>query len=113
MTTTNAPTTTPNAECVVLTGKTEIAYGRLAMLKGALRLESVGLKTRGGALRPKVAAELGLKARDPYPVFIARVVALMEEALAARAAQVAEANAKAHDAAVSEALNEAQSSTQH
>lgn len=110
---TPANTARAASECIVLSGANQIAYGRLAALKGALKMESVGLKTRGGALRPRLAAELGLKPRDSHDVFIARIVEMMDEALAVRAAEVAEAQAKAHDAAVSDALNEAPSQTQH
>lgn len=55
----------------------EIAYFRLASLRGALRLAAVGMKSRGGALRPKLAAEFGLTARAPYPDFIAAIEAKM------------------------------------
>ena len=59
-----------------------ISYGRLASLKGMLKLEKVGLKTRGGALRPRIAAEFGLKARDSHDKFIAEIQRRMEEYLA-------------------------------
>ena len=44
---------------------------RLLSLRGMLKLEKVGLKTRGGALRPRIAAECGLKKTDSYEKFIA------------------------------------------
>ena len=50
-----------------------ISYTRLASLKGMLKLEKIGMKTRGGALRPRIAAELGLKARDSHDTFIAKI----------------------------------------
>lgn len=56
-----------------------IHYFRLASLKGMLALEQVGLKTRGGALRPRIAAELGLKPRDSYDVYIREIVRRMKE----------------------------------
>lgn len=55
-----------------------ISYMRLASLKGMVRLESKGLKSRAGPIRPKIAAELGLKPRDSYNKFIEAVVAKME-----------------------------------
>lgn len=43
---------------------------RLVSIKGMLKLEASGFKTRGGALRPRLAKELGLYARAPYQAFI-------------------------------------------
>jgi hypothetical protein len=71
---------------VVLSGSTEMSYARLASLKGALKLEKAGLKTRGGPLRPKIAAELGLKKTDPHQKFIDVIQAKMDAMLAAREA---------------------------
>lgn len=48
----------------------QIAYVRLASLKAQLKMEKVGMKTRGGALRPRLAAEFGLKPRDTHQKFI-------------------------------------------
>jgi hypothetical protein len=59
-----------------------IAFARLASLKGMLKLEKVGLKTRGGALRPRIAAELGLKKSDSHDKFIAEIQSRMDKALA-------------------------------
>ena len=50
-----------------------VNFFRLCQLRGALKMEKIGLKGRAGALRPKIAAELGLKARDTYDTFIAEV----------------------------------------
>ena len=50
-----------------------IAAFRLLSLRGMLKLEKVGLKTRGGALRPRICAEFGLNKRDPHDVFIAAI----------------------------------------
>ena len=57
-----------------------IAVFRLLAVRGALKLESRGLKTRGGAIRPKWAKQLGLRPRDDYEVFIARVQELIDMA---------------------------------
>lgn len=61
-----------------------IAYARLLSVRGMLRLEKIGLKSRGGALRPRLAAELGLKPRDSYDLFISTIDAKLAIALAAR-----------------------------
>lgn len=49
----------------------EIAYFRFCQLKYALKVEALGLKHKGGALRPKLATEFGLKPRDPLTAYIA------------------------------------------
>lgn len=69
-------------QAIVLTTPSAIAYGRLASLKGMLKLEKVGLKTRDGALRPRIAAEFSLKPRDSHDKFIAEIQRRMDEALA-------------------------------
>ncbi len=68
-----------------------IAYFQLASLKGQLKLESKGLKSSGGAIRPRWAKELGLKARDSHDVFIAAVQKRMDAILEARANEPAKA----------------------
>lgn len=62
----------------------EISYHQLAVLKGALRMEKVGLThsaMRGKKLRPMWAAKLGLKPRDSYDTFIQAVQARMNTLL--------------------------------
>lgn len=54
-----------------------VNYVRLASLRGMLRLESKGMKTRGGPLRPRIAAEFGLKPRDAFEKFINAIEARM------------------------------------
>lgn len=61
-----------------------ISYVRLASLKGMCSLESKGLKCRAGPIRPKIAAELGLKPRDPYQKFIDTIQGKMDELLATK-----------------------------
>lgn len=70
----------------VFTGE-GITYFQLATLKQALKLESKGLKSRGGAIRPKFAAQLGLKPRDSYEAFIAEVEKRMQAILIAKEKQ--------------------------
>lgn len=50
-----------------------VAYFRLASLKQQLKLEKVGLKSSGGAIRPRIAKEFGLKARASHDEYIAAV----------------------------------------
>lgn len=61
----------------IATTPTQISIVRLAALKGMIRMEQAGMKTRGGALRPRIAAELGLKPRDSYEKFTAKIVEMM------------------------------------
>lgn len=75
----------PGAANVVSPNATEeVNYFCLASWKGALKLEKVGLKSSGGALRPRIAARLGLKPRQDRDVFIARIQELMNQILAER-----------------------------
>lgn len=74
-------------ETQVFTGS-GIDYFRLSSLKYQLRLESRGMKSSGGAIRPRIAVEFSLKPRDSYDKYIAAVQAKMNEALKAKAAEV-------------------------
>lgn len=58
---------------------TDPAFFRLLSLRGALKLESKGLHSTGGALRPKLAAEFGLKPRDSHDKFLAAVQTKIDE----------------------------------
>jgi len=57
-----------------------IARYRLCTLRQALKLEQKGLKHSGGAIRPRIAAELGLKPRDSYDKFIAKLEEMINDA---------------------------------
>jgi hypothetical protein len=77
----------PGDANVVAPGATEeVNYFCLASWKGALKLESKGLKSSGGAIRPRIAARLGLKPRQSYDVFIAKIQQLMDQIIAERQA---------------------------
>lgn len=58
----------------------QIKAFRLLSLRQQLKLESVGLKSSGGAIRPRIAAEFGLKPRASHATYIdainARLAAL-------------------------------------
>ena len=46
---------------------------RLLSIKHQLKLEKLGLKSSGGALRPRLAKEFGLKPRDSHATYIAKI----------------------------------------
>lgn len=82
--------TRPAAANVVAPNATEeVNYFCLASWKGALKLEKVGLKSSGGAIRPRIAERLGLKPRQDRDVFIARIESLMKQILDEKAAREA------------------------
>lgn len=56
-----------------------IAICQLLALKGAIRLESIGMKHSSGALRPRWAAKLGLKPRDSHAKYIETIEARVKE----------------------------------
>lgn len=62
-----------NQPAIVFDTPASIRFYRLCSLRGMLRMESKGMKSRGGALRPQIAEELGLKPRDSYDKFIKEV----------------------------------------
>lgn len=70
-----------DANVVAPNATTEVNYFCLASWKGALKLEKHGLKSSGGAVRPRIAARLGLKPRQDRDVFIARIEELMNQIL--------------------------------
>lgn len=51
---------------------------RLVSIKCQLRLEKAGMRNSGGALRPRLAAEFGLKPRDSHDKFIAAIQAKLD-----------------------------------
>lgn len=61
-----------------------IQYAQYAAVKGALKLEKIGLTRRGGKLRKPWALKLGLKASAPYDVVIAELQRRMDEILGHR-----------------------------
>jgi hypothetical protein len=56
-----------------------VTYFRMASLKSQLRLEKVGMKSSGGALRPRLAKEFGLKPRDSHDLYIAHCQAYLDQ----------------------------------
>jgi hypothetical protein len=62
----------------VITGKGIDAF-RLLSIKHQLKLEKLGLKSSGGALRPRLAVEFGLKPRDSHDKFIAKIEGMLAE----------------------------------
>lgn len=64
---------------MILDTPEQIAYFRYASLKYQLRLELSGLKSSGGALRPRLAKEFGLSPRAGHCRYIAHCAAKMQE----------------------------------
>ena len=72
--------------------QTGISYARLASMKGAVRLESVGMKmSRGVNVTAMARKELGLKARAPHREVIEAIQKRMDELLAQRQQELASA----------------------
>ncbi|MFA9216829.1 MAG: hypothetical protein ACEQSK_06955 [Sphingomonadaceae bacterium] len=68
---------TLTTESIVFDTPDGIEYAGLAGIKYQLKLEKVGMKTRGGPVRPRIAAQLGLRPRASHDDFIAAVEAKM------------------------------------
>lgn len=66
---------------VVCTGKGVDVF-RLASIKGQLELEELGIRSSGGALRPRLAKEFGLPPRAPRAKYIEAVQVRLKEAIA-------------------------------
>ena len=65
--------------CTTFTGAGIDAF-KLASWRGMLKLELLGMRTRTGALRPKLAKALGLSARAPYEAYLEAVEQKLQEA---------------------------------
>lgn len=57
-----------------------IARFQLATVRGALKLEAAGMKSRGGSLRKPWAVRLGLKPSTSHADLIAHITALLDGA---------------------------------
>lgn len=63
-----------------------IQFAQLAAVKGALRLESLGMRhSKLGKIRKGWAVRLGLKPSTKYPELIAHIQKLMDGMIAAKA----------------------------
>lgn len=70
------------SEPIILNTPEAISYARLASMKGAVKLESVGMKMRRGVNVTAMARkEFGLKARAPHKEVIAAIEAKMADLL--------------------------------
>lgn len=58
-----------------------VEYFRLASLKQQLKLEGHGMKSRGGAIRPRIAAEFGLSPRASRESYLDIIEKRMEALL--------------------------------
>lgn len=63
---------------VVCTGKGVDVF-RLVSIKGQLTLEEKGIRSSGGALRPRLAKEFGLSPRAPHAKYIEAIEKRIEE----------------------------------
>jgi hypothetical protein len=66
-------------ETLVFDTEDQINFFRFASLKHQLKLEGRGLRSSGGALRPRLAAEFGLGPRDDRHFYIDYCQARMDE----------------------------------
>lgn len=73
---------------VVLNTPDHMVFYRLCQLRGVLKMEKVGLKGRAGPVRPKIAAEFGLKPRASYDEFIAAVQKKIDEMISEKGCAV-------------------------
>jgi hypothetical protein len=67
--------------CVINTPK-GIAVFRLASVRAQLRLEKAGMKSSGGALRPRLAEEFGLSPRASHDEYISVATKMIDAAQA-------------------------------
>jgi hypothetical protein len=75
---------------ITLSGDNAVRYARFASLKYQLKLEQAGMKSSGGALRPRLAKEFGLKARDGHASYIGYCIEEMAKCMDVRAAELAQ-----------------------
>jgi hypothetical protein len=61
-----------------LTTPAAIQRFRLASVRAQLKLEKAGMKYSGGPIRPRIAAEFGLKPRAPHADYIAAIEKKMD-----------------------------------
>ena len=72
-------------EAIIINTTDGIAFARLASMKGAVKLESKGMKmSRGLNVTAMARKELGLKARAPHAEVIAALEAKMQAMLDAK-----------------------------
>jgi len=74
----------------MVTQAQKVQYFRWLSVRGQLRLEKIGMKSSGGALRPRLSKELGLMPRDSHDKYIAVVQKKLDEVFALAEASVAE-----------------------
>ena len=79
-------------QSIIINDPTGITYARLASMKSAVRLESKGMKmSRGLNVTAMARKELGLKARAPHQQVIEAIQKRMDELLAQRQQELANA----------------------
>ena len=63
---------------IIVTGADDIARVQLVAVRGALKLEKLGMKSRGGSIRKGWAVRLGLKASAKHDEVIAEITRRLE-----------------------------------
>lgn len=58
---------------IIVTGAADIARVQLIAVRGALKLEKLGMKSRGGSIRKGWAERLGLKSNAKHDEVIAEI----------------------------------------
>ena len=71
-------------QTIVCSGAEAVNTFRLISLKHQLKFEAMGMRSSGGAIRPRIAKEFGLPARAPHAAFIAKIQELLDAAHAAQ-----------------------------
>lgn len=64
---------------IVCSTPDQVSAFRLMSVKYQLRLEELGLKSSGGALRPRLAKEFGLSPRAPRKAYVDYINAKLQE----------------------------------
>ncbi len=79
-------------QSITISDPTGISYARLAALKGAVKLESKGMKMSRGVNATRIARqELGLKPRAPHQEVIEAIQKRMDALLVQRQQELANA----------------------
>lgn len=64
---------------MILTTPDQISAFRLLSVRAQLKMEKVGLKSSGGAIRPRIAVEFGLSPRASYDAYVDAINKKLDE----------------------------------
>ncbi len=62
-----------NQQAQIITGRERIRCVQITAQIGALKLEALGMKSRGGSLRSRIGVSMGLGTRVKHAVLISRL----------------------------------------